>query len=481
MGTRTAIFKEQIDGTYQGIYVALDGGIANTGITLVQHYSEEEKIQKLIDQGFPLRSLGSEVRTLNFDTDEELWAAYSKDSKKLGLLGFDAELPYSSTYIPAGNEPLFEGEIFLAQNLEEIRTFNYLTINKNGEIQGFNESNVRPRTNWSLSAKEGWVKNPVTLEKHPFTPYRGSDNNGYLYAQQIGGEWLVSVMDKKGEMSEFKPLRSKVQKILREQNLQITSERILLPSNSSVIQILNEQEKENEMNNQVDLETIYDSQKEIKTNSNQMTNQNDYEKELLYTYGGLGKPNYLGTIGEVLHNPELRESIDERGIDMLKEYVTNNVRNGGEIGKQHIPSDLFINPTQVDFQKANVKNYEIDQNQNLKEFTRENQVLIIGAELFTEQLEANSNTKGQYFVKINTEVSNQYLSILKKGDEDKKEFGRVNFDWARNSFDMDVMDDKFIKQETVQKFSNVIKQINPAIEARGKDQMPKIDLPKLGR
>ncbi|WP_270243523.1 hypothetical protein [Lactococcus lactis] len=478
MGTRTAIFKEQIDGTYQGIYVALDGGIANTGITLVQHYSKEEKIQKLIDQGFPLRSLGSEIRTLNFDTDEELWAAYSKDLKKLSLLGFDAELPYSSTYIPAGNESLFEGEIFLAQNLEEIRTFNYLTINKNGEIQGFNESNVRPRMNWSLSAKEGWVKNPVTLEKHPFTPYRGSDNNGYLYAQQNDGEWLVSVMDKKGEMGQFKPLRPKVQKILREQNLQITSERILLPSNSSVIQILNEQEKEKEMNNQVDLETIYDSQK---VNSKQMANQNDYEQELLYTYGGLGEPNYLGTVGEVLHDSDLRESIDEIGIDMLTEYVTNNVRNGGGIGKQDMPSDLFINPTKVDFQKANVKNYEINQNQNLKEFTRQHQVLTIGAELFTEQLEANSNTKGQYFVKINTDTSNHYLSILKKGDENKKEYGKVDFDWSRNSFNMDVMDDKFIKQETVEEFSNIINQVNPATEARVKDQMPKIDLPKLGR
>ncbi|MDR0135408.1 hypothetical protein RFW14_11550, partial [Enterococcus faecalis] len=42
--------------------------------------------------------------------------------------------------------------------------------------------------------------------KVTFTPYRGSDNNGYLYAQRKSGEWLVSTMNCNGDMKDFEPL-----------------------------------------------------------------------------------------------------------------------------------------------------------------------------------------------------------------------------------------------------------------------------------
>ncbi len=50
MGTRTAIFKEQADGTYQGIYCHWDGYIEGVGAVLYEHYQDPEKIQKVINQ-----------------------------------------------------------------------------------------------------------------------------------------------------------------------------------------------------------------------------------------------------------------------------------------------------------------------------------------------------------------------------------------------------------------------------------------------
>ncbi|EPH71424.1 hypothetical protein D929_02206, partial [Enterococcus faecalis 02-MB-P-10] len=58
MGTRSAIFKEQKDGTFQGIYCHWDGYIEGVGAVLYEHYQDPRKTQRLINQKKALSSLG---------------------------------------------------------------------------------------------------------------------------------------------------------------------------------------------------------------------------------------------------------------------------------------------------------------------------------------------------------------------------------------------------------------------------------------
>ena len=167
MGTRTAIFKEQADGTYQGIYCHWDGYIEGVGAVLYEHYQDPEKIQKVINQKKGLSCLGVKENVL-----------YEYDNvgcRELTCCGWHEFCLYVRP----------ETEMYLAQSLEEIREQQYFTLTDLDRIDGWTEH----------------VEGKVT-----FTPYRGSDNNGYLYAQRQSGEWLVSTMNCNGDMKDFEPL-----------------------------------------------------------------------------------------------------------------------------------------------------------------------------------------------------------------------------------------------------------------------------------
>lgn len=51
MSTRSYIFKENQDGTYTGIYCHFDGYLSHNGSILLNHYSNREKVEKLISKG----------------------------------------------------------------------------------------------------------------------------------------------------------------------------------------------------------------------------------------------------------------------------------------------------------------------------------------------------------------------------------------------------------------------------------------------
>lgn len=168
MSTRTAIFKEQPDGTFQGIYCHHDGYIEGVGATLINFYREPTKIQRVIDAGKSLSSIG---------VSEEVRRFYDERDHLYNELG---ELSYC---LYVGEET----EKFKANDLEQIRTFNYLTLKENDEVDGYHQ---------------------YVGGKDKFVPYRGSDNNGYLYVQKQSGQWLVSTQKSNDEMTKFKPLNS---------------------------------------------------------------------------------------------------------------------------------------------------------------------------------------------------------------------------------------------------------------------------------
>mgnify|MGYP001032128280 FL=1 len=168
MSTRTAIFKEQVDGTFQGIYCQSDGYIEGVGAMLYNYYQDTEKVQRLIDYGKALSNVGisEKVRIIEYANRPNI---YNED----GII----------KYCFAVND---FPEKFVANDLEQIRTFNYLTLKDNDVIDGY-QQNV-----------DG---------KDTFVPYRGSDNNGFLYVQKQSGQWLVSTMKRNDDMTKFQQLK----------------------------------------------------------------------------------------------------------------------------------------------------------------------------------------------------------------------------------------------------------------------------------
>ena len=167
MSTRTAIFKEQDDGTFQGIYCQSDGYIEGVGAMLHDYYQYPDKVQRLIDYKKSLSSLGisEEVQIIDY-------------SQHPDVFNEDGNIKYCFSVNDLTEQ-------FVAKNLEQIRTFNYLTFNDHGETAGYHET---------------------IAGKDIFVPFRGSDNNGYLYVQKLSGQWFVSTIKSDGNMTKFKPL-----------------------------------------------------------------------------------------------------------------------------------------------------------------------------------------------------------------------------------------------------------------------------------
>lgn len=176
MSTRTAIFKEMKDGIYQGVYVHTDGYINYTGKLLNQYYKGNNKIDYIIKQKYPIHSLGQSEKLINFNTQRTL--AMEKN--------VDGFMKYTTT---GYDRPTIKHMYFKAESIEEIRNMQYLTYDEHDKLQGF-------------------------MVEDEFIPYRGSDNNGYLYLQDQSGLWYVSYMkNDKGDMSVFKPLNQVLKRL----------------------------------------------------------------------------------------------------------------------------------------------------------------------------------------------------------------------------------------------------------------------------
>lgn len=173
MGTRTAIFQEQEDGKYLGFYVHYDGNLEGVGDTLYNYYRNREKVKELIDKKCALSSLGRLNIVLD-RTEADRLRSNNVNSK------------YDFCIMSGDMDNMNHREYFKAKSLEQIRRETYFTMNGRDEVQGFTS-----------------VKN----DEYVFKAYEGSDNNGFLYVQDIEGKWLVSVYEEDGyNFTPFQPL-----------------------------------------------------------------------------------------------------------------------------------------------------------------------------------------------------------------------------------------------------------------------------------
>lgn len=167
MGTRTAIFQEQKNGKFVGTYVHYDGYIEGVGKTLFENYSDRQKTDQLLNKKRFLSCLGTTTDIISFEKRYEMYKSNSKDVEKYCVSHKDEEY-------------------FFAENLRDILNMQYLTY-CNGEIDGF------------------YTK---TKQGKEFIPFRGSDNNGFLYVQDLKGDWYISQAENKSpfNMKDFEKL-----------------------------------------------------------------------------------------------------------------------------------------------------------------------------------------------------------------------------------------------------------------------------------
>ncbi|OEK59118.1 MULTISPECIES: hypothetical protein [Staphylococcaceae] len=175
MSSRTAIFKEVAPNKFEGIYVHSDGYVEYTGEMLIKYYQEKNDILDVIREKKPITRIGSLKDVVNAYGDKEKYLEVNED-----------DLPkYTATHFVKGES---EYRYYQAQSWEEIKDFNYSTHDQKGDVQGY-------------------------VHKGEFIAYMGSGNNGYLYVQDINGEWFVSLEDEsQREMTEFIPLEDEVER-----------------------------------------------------------------------------------------------------------------------------------------------------------------------------------------------------------------------------------------------------------------------------
>ena len=175
MGTRTAVFMEQPNGTFKGVYVHYDGYLEGVGQNLLDNYQDREKVQRLIDIAKPIASLGTDLNLV------------SDSFKRLE----DGETRISQDTT----------EQFFATSLEEIRHERYLTLGENREIIGYYSNQDEVNGN--------------------FREFLGSDNNGFIYVYDKDGDWLVAqykdtmppkFAENKCYFKEFEPLKQALRK-----------------------------------------------------------------------------------------------------------------------------------------------------------------------------------------------------------------------------------------------------------------------------
>lgn len=159
MSTRTVVFKEIKENEYVGIYVQSDGYLSFTGEVLNRYYADNDDILKLINEKKPLTQIGSTTETVSMFDNTDKYFERNDD-------GFPC---YSKRTFVSGES---QYEYFKANSWDEIMGMEYLTYNEKDEVQGIMRGNK-------------------------FIAFQGSDNNGYIYVQDINNKWFVSYISYK--------------------------------------------------------------------------------------------------------------------------------------------------------------------------------------------------------------------------------------------------------------------------------------------
>ena len=112
MSTRSYIAKELEDGSIRYIYCHFDGYVEHNGRILVDHYSDSDKVNQLLDLG-DLSSLGEEIgekQDFNNRTSKTWCLAYGRDrgESDVEFKTFLSEQEFVDYYSDSGYYYLFD-------------------------------------------------------------------------------------------------------------------------------------------------------------------------------------------------------------------------------------------------------------------------------------------------------------------------------------------------------------------------------------
>ena len=156
MGTRSAIFSTQTDGTYEGISVRYDGYITGVGHVLANFFNSEERARELTATHTPFVSLGARLKIA-----DEL----DSQGKTFYYTSLDTRAQYTRF---SKARPGTEGTRYYTATTEQaLQDREFYIRDKDGEIQGSNNS-------------EG-----------EFIPYNDGGSKEFVYLWK-NGQWHVS-------------------------------------------------------------------------------------------------------------------------------------------------------------------------------------------------------------------------------------------------------------------------------------------------
>lgn len=148
MSTRTAIFQEQPNGGYKGVYVHNDGYLKGVGAILYYCYQDINKTADLIESKAVISSLGA--------TGEQIAITPLSDPRRTETVEIKETMTDAFRYTLVHENETLE---LLADDEEEITEETFEALDNHGNR------------------------------------FEGVDNNGLYYYQEADGEWYVAIKE----------------------------------------------------------------------------------------------------------------------------------------------------------------------------------------------------------------------------------------------------------------------------------------------
>lgn len=151
MGTRTAIFQQQENGQYKGIYIHYDGYIEGVGAMLHLAYQDRAKVKRLIDQEKPLANLGATGETV---------------------------------VITDYNDPRRSEKIQIKETMKDVFRYTLVHENQTLELLADDEEDITDQT-YQVRDQDGQI-------------LRDIEDIEYYYYQEVDDEWYVAIKEADG-------------------------------------------------------------------------------------------------------------------------------------------------------------------------------------------------------------------------------------------------------------------------------------------
>ena len=126
MGTNSHIFYEQTPGSFRGIYCNFDGNLNGVGITLYRHYTDIEKIKKLVNLG----SIISLDKECDKNPQYQITSCYVREQRHKG---------YTFAYVRDLKASVEENKPIIENDIKQLEKFLHVYVWKDNQWITYND------------------------------------------------------------------------------------------------------------------------------------------------------------------------------------------------------------------------------------------------------------------------------------------------------------------------------------------------------